>query len=67
MLEHFGTEKHPRGDDGGKLTFENLKTCRELTWVFYETLRLYPLVPINGRVAVKDTVLPRGGGKDGKR
>jgi len=29
-------------------------------------LRLYPVVPLNGRFANKDTVLPRGGGKDGK-
>ena len=29
-------------------------------------LRLYPVVPGNGREAVVDTVLPLGGGKDGK-
>lgn len=30
-----------------------------------ETLRLYPLVPFNVRLALKDTTLPRGGGPDG--
>lgn len=30
-----------------------------------ETLRLYPVVPFNLRLALKDTTLPRGGGPDG--
>lgn len=30
-----------------------------------ETLRLYPSVPFNVRLALKDTTLPRGGGPDG--
>lgn len=29
-------------------------------------LRLYPPVPTNMRMAVKDTVLPKGGGPDGQ-
>ena len=29
-------------------------------------LRLYPSVPLNGRAATKTTVLPTGGGPDGK-
>ncbi|KFX90029.1 hypothetical protein V490_06693 [Pseudogymnoascus sp. VKM F-3557] len=31
-----------------------------------EVLRLYPVVPFNVRLALKDTTLPFGGGKDGK-
>jgi len=31
-----------------------------------EILRLYPVVPMNGRVCVEDTVLPLGGGRDGQ-
>lgn len=31
-----------------------------------ESLRLYPVVPSNGRMANKDTTLPRGGGPDGQ-
>lgn len=30
-----------------------------------EILRLYPVVPFNVRLALKDTTLPRGGGPDG--
>ncbi|KAJ5652435.1 hypothetical protein N7507_009861 [Penicillium longicatenatum] len=30
-----------------------------------EVLRLFPTVPFNNRVALQDTVLPRGGGPDG--
>ena len=30
-----------------------------------ETLRLYPVVPFNVRLALKDTTLPHGGGQDG--
>lgn len=34
--------------------------------VLNESLRLYPVVPENGRQAQVDTVLPVGGGEDGK-
>jgi cytochrome P450 len=30
-----------------------------------ETLRVYPVIPFNVRVALHDTTLPRGGGPDG--
>ena len=32
-----------------------------------ETLRLYPIVPFNVRMALKDCTLPRGGGPDGSK
>ncbi|KAG4035710.1 hypothetical protein MFRU_001g04780 [Monilinia fructicola] len=47
------------------MTFASLKSCKTLTYLLYETLRLYPIVPLNSRVAVRDTILPFGGGKDG--
>jgi cytochrome P450 len=49
--------KHP--------TFENLKSMVYLARVIKETLRMYLPIPFNGRVAVRDTVLPHGGGPDG--
>ncbi|KAB8304698.1 hypothetical protein EYC80_004062 [Monilinia laxa] len=61
VLNEFGTFNDPKN-----ITFAHIKTCKYLQWVLNETLRLYPLVPWNFRVANKDTTLPRGGGKDGK-
>lgn len=63
MVSQFGTEKHPTAE----LTFESLKACKELKNVLFESMRLYPLIPFNGRQAVRDTVLPTGGGPDGKQ
>ncbi len=34
--------------------------------VLNESLRLYPVVPMNTRFPLEDTVLPLGGGPDGK-
>lgn len=62
ILAQFGTESNPISEP----TFESLKACKEITYVIYETLRLYPLVPLNGKFALRDTVLPTGGGPDRK-
>jgi cytochrome P450 len=61
IIEEFGTYNNPKN-----LTFSELKGCNYLQWVLNETLRLYPVVPIDMRRALKDTTLPRGGGPDGK-
>ncbi|KAF2827438.1 cytochrome P450 52A12 [Ophiobolus disseminans] len=61
ITEEFGTYKQPKN-----LTFASLKSCTYLQWALNETLRLYPIVPINVRHALRDTTLPRGGGPDGK-
>jgi cytochrome P450 len=44
----------------------NTKTCT-IQHCLNEVLRLYPVVPYNTRMALKDTTLPRGGGKDGNQ
>jgi cytochrome P450 len=60
VLSQFGTEKAPKQE----LTFSSLKSCKAITHVLYETLRLCPLIPVNSRTALRDTFLPTGGGKD---
>ncbi|KAL9129513.1 MAG: hypothetical protein Q9217_002037 [Psora testacea] len=47
-------------------SFEELKALKYLHAVFNESLRLYPIVPENSRQAATDTILPLGGGPDGK-
>jgi cytochrome P450 len=47
------------------LTFENLGRSRYLQNVITETLRLHPVFPQNNRIALRDTVLPTGGGPNG--
>ncbi|KUJ23955.1 putative cytochrome 52A4 [Mollisia scopiformis] len=55
--ERIGWERAP--------TYEDLKNMKYLQNTMNETLRLYPVVPFNVRLALKDTTLPRGGGPDG--
>ncbi|KAI1299892.1 cytochrome P450 52E2 [Xylaria venustula] len=47
-------------------TWEDLRGMKYLNWTLKEALRLNPPVASNTREAVRDTILPRGGGKDGK-
>lgn len=61
VLEDFGPYDAPRN-----LTFQSLGSCSRLQYCLKETLRLYPPLPLIGRTAVRDTTLPRGGGRDGR-
>jgi cytochrome P450 len=63
VTSHFGTEISPTNE----ITFSSLKACKPVYNFIYETLRLYPLVPVNGRRALRDTILPTGGGPDRKQ
>lgn len=62
ILAEFGTHSQPKRP----ITFEGLKNLPYLQWCINEILRLYPIVPVNSRGAVRDTVLPTGGGPDGQ-
>lgn len=51
--------------NGALPTFEQLKEMKYLKALLNESLRLYPVVPLNSREALEDTTLPLGGGPDG--
>ena len=57
ILEKIGSNKQP--------DFDDIRNCTYLQKTISETLRLYPAVPYNLRLALKDTSLPHGGGPDG--
>jgi cytochrome P450 len=61
IISDFGTYNHP-----AEISFANIKSCHYLQDCLNETLRLFPVVPMNIRFATKDTTLPVGGGADGK-
>jgi cytochrome P450 len=52
-------------DTDSDITFNALMTCPYLIWVINETVRMVGIVPMNERMAIRNTTLPRGGGLDG--
>lgn len=63
ILHHFGSDTD---GSNGSITFEKIKSCTYLQHTLQETLRLFPAVPLNARVASVDTTLPFGGGHLGE-
>ncbi|KAM5453829.1 hypothetical protein MaudCBS49596_002452 [Microsporum audouinii] len=54
------------GPEAPDPTINQVKKLSYLSLVIKEVLRLYPSVPVNSRAATKTTILPTGGGVDGK-
>ncbi|OAA53511.1 Cytochrome P450 [Niveomyces insectorum RCEF 264] len=65
VLERLRTEISSVPVDGD-ITREELQSLSFLRCCLNETLRLYPTLPMNIRFANKTTILPRGGGPDGR-
>lgn len=61
IIEEFGTYDNP-----SEISYAKLKSSKYLQYCINESLRLYPVVPINSRYANKDTFIPLGGGVDGQ-
>ena len=61
VLEEFGTSATTRE----VLDYAALRSCEYLSYVLHEVLRVIAIIPMNERVAIRDTTLPRGGGDSG--
>jgi cytochrome P450 len=62
VLGQFGSSYLPAPGSGG-FGFRRVRDAMPyLHAVINETLRVAPVVPLNDRIALRDTVLPRGGG-----
>lgn len=60
-ISEFG----PTATSGDTLDYVTLRKCEYLGYVLHEVLRVVAVIPMNERVALRDTTLPRGGGEDG--
>ncbi|KAJ2894835.1 Cytochrome P450 52A5 [Zalerion maritima] len=65
-VERLRKEIFEKCDADKMPTWEDLKNMTYLQHCIKEILRLYPPVATNSRGALRDTILPVGGGKDGK-
>ncbi|KAI1120296.1 cytochrome P450 [Nemania abortiva] len=66
---HYWGQLHEEfvGKSDEDLSAENLLKSKSIINVLHETLRLYPIFPLLGRVALCDTTLPVGGGPNQDR
>lgn len=51
----------------GEIGFHALKSCQYLHHCLQEVLRVASVVPVNERVCIRDTTLPRGAGPGGEQ
>lgn len=58
ILQEFGQDRT------GDISFQKLKSCQYLHHCIQEILRVASVVPVNERVCIHDTTIPRGGGED---
>ena len=52
--------------EGERPSYTVIKEMKYLRYLLNESLRLMPVVPGNSRQAIRDTILPLGGGSDGR-
>ncbi|KAG4434886.1 hypothetical protein IFR05_009616 [Cadophora sp. M221] len=62
ILNQFGVQTNVKDMDATKL-----RKCEYLQWVMHEVIRIVAIIPMNERIALRDTTLPRGGGSDGSK
>ncbi|RDW75783.1 cytochrome P450 family protein [Coleophoma crateriformis] len=53
------------GSSATDIDFKDLRNCQYLQFCLNETIRIVAIIPMNERVALRDTTLPRGGGPNG--
>lgn len=63
VVRMFGVKGE--NEPGKEVIFDRLMSLPYLQWVINETIRFIGIVPMNERMALRDTTLPRGGGADG--
>ncbi|OTA53855.1 cytochrome P450 monooxygenase [Hypoxylon sp. EC38] len=66
IMEKLRSEISQVDETGAPLTRADLLRMTYLQNIIKEVLRLHPPVPLISRTALRDTVLPTGGGPDGK-
>jgi cytochrome P450 len=62
VLEEFGSSSTSMEN----MTLPKLRQCEYLQHVINETIRVVSIIAMNERTALRDTVLPTGGGEDGR-